>query len=210
MHHNDSFTSDHMITKTFLEYWCITSYSHGIAQTYHSMDFDNFSSAVDIVTGAFPMPSCRSSVHHSSVVSNLSFKSNRHPSFHPMFRIFVLNVHNTIALIKPAELEFLFLAFIYFYGFLIIKNSSKLGFSKVFGHLLKKLLMQPDHVTYVTGILWVRPMCVCVCENWSMWAKFSSPFWPWIVPKIRQKASFSSISQKVSTGFKRNLFFYVH
>ena len=77
-----------------------------------------------------------------------------------MFPIFVLNVHNNIALIKPAELEFLFLAFIFFYGFLIIKNSSKLGFSEVFGHLLKKLWM-PDHVTYVTGILWVLPD-VCV------------------------------------------------
>ena len=87
------------------------------SQTYHSMDFDNFNSAVDIVSGAFPMPSCPSSVHRSSVVSNLYFKSNMHPSFHPMFPIFVLNVYNNIALIKPAELEFLFLAFIFFMDF---------------------------------------------------------------------------------------------
>ena len=81
------------------------------------MDFDNFSSAVDIVSGAFPMPSCPSSVHRSSVVINLSFKSNRLPSFHPMFPIFVLDVYNNIALIKPAELEFLFVAFIFLWIF---------------------------------------------------------------------------------------------
>ena len=62
----------------------------------------------------------------------------------------------------------------------------KLGFLELFGLLLKKFLMS-DHETWFTGMLWVLPG---VCEKWPLWAKFSGPFWPQIMPKLGRKPVF--------------------
>ena len=69
-----------------------------------------FSSAADIVSGAYPMPSRPSSV--------VNFFSNLIGSFtfYPIFLIFGLNLHNNIAQ-KPVHLEFWFLAFLFLMDF---------------------------------------------------------------------------------------------
>ena len=74
-----------------------------------------FSSAADIVSGAYPMPS-----HPSSVVGvvGVNFFSNRIGSFtfYSIFLIFGLNLHNNIAQ-KPVQLEFSFMAFLFLMDF---------------------------------------------------------------------------------------------
>ena len=75
-----------------------------------------FSSAADIVSGAYPMPSRPSSV--VGVVGVVNFFSNLIGSFtfYPIFLIFGLNLHNNIAQ-KPVQLEFWFLAFLFLMDF---------------------------------------------------------------------------------------------
>ena len=72
-----------------------------------------FSSAADIVSGAYLMPS-----RPLSVVGVVNFFSNLISSFtfYPIFLIFGLNLHNNIAQ-KPVELEFWFMAFLFLMDF---------------------------------------------------------------------------------------------
>ena len=91
-----------------------------------------FSSASDIVSGAYPIPSRPASI-------NFFFKSNRLPhSFHPIIPIFGVNVHNNIAP-KDVEEEFLLFASNFNVSF-ISKIGKKIGILKFFGHFLKKFL----------------------------------------------------------------------
>ena len=86
--------------------------------------------------------------------------------FHPIFLIFGLNMHNIAP--KPVEFAFWFLAL----NFLLIFNYKKEGFL----------------ATWFRGILCVLPG---VCKKWPLWAKFSGPFWPRIVPILGQRAFFT-------------------
>ena len=142
-----------------------------------------FSSAADIVSGAYPIPSRPSSVvvvrRPSSSVVNFFSNWIGFLSFHPIFPIFGLNVHNNIAH-KTVGPEFLIFASKFFYGLLFTKNRSKLGILEVFGNFLKKFLCGA-HETWFTDILWVL---LWVCEKWPLWAKFSGPFGPQIGPKL--------------------------
>ena len=49
-----------------------------------------------------------------------------------------------------------------------------------------------DHETWFRGILCVLPG---VCKKWPLWAKFSVPFWPRIVPKLDQNAFLAATKQ---------------
>ena len=139
-----------------------------------------FSSAADIVSGAYPMPS-----HPSSVVGvvGVNFFSNRIGSFtfYSIFLIFGLNLHNNIAQ-KPVQLEFSFMAFLFFNGFLITKNGDFWWFwascSKSFNVRPWNLIYR--HIAGTSRCVWkMGPEC-----------KFSDPFWPQIVPILGRKPVF--------------------
>ena len=122
-------------------------------------------------------------------------------SFHPIFPIFGLNVHNNIAH-KICWTRIFIFCFKLFYGFLIIINRSKLGILEVFGHFLKKFLM-PDPETWFTGILRVLPN---VCEKWPPWATFSAPFWHRIEPKYVNMSVFVYFLQNLPLEWQENWF----
>ena len=114
------------------------------------------SSADDIISGANSMPRRLSGVNVSSnQIGSLSF--------HPIFVIFGLNVHNNIVQ-KVVEVEFRLFAFGIFNGSLITKNILKLGILEGFGHFLKKFVTW-DNGTWFTGILWVFSG---VCQKWPL------------------------------------------
>ena len=112
----------------------ISQFSINTMHADHLYEGVAFSSAAGIVRGANPMPSHLLSVRLSGI--NLFSNQIDSLTFHVIYPIFGLNVHNNIAP-KLVELEFLFFWFWFLNGFFITKKKVKIGTFEGLGHFLK-------------------------------------------------------------------------
>ena len=153
-----------------------------------------FSSAADIVSRAYPMPSHLLSVC-LSVRPSINLFSNwiDSLSFHPIFMIFGLDVHYNIA--QKVESK-IFFASNFVNGSLITKML-QMGILEVFGNFIQKFLISETK-------LGLQALCVYFQAS----VKNCQIFRPFLAPnraQISQCIGFHLFSLKGSTGFTRNL-----
>ena len=155
-----------------------------------------FRSAADIVSGAYPMPSRRVSVCLSvrPPAVNLFFKSNRLSQFSSdLSDIWVECAQQYCPTSCGSRILINRYIYIILMDLQLLKKSCrKWEFWRFFWSFYQNVLLW-DHETWFTCILWVLS---CVCKKWSLWAKFSGPFWS-IWDQNKQIDRFSSIFLKI-------------
>ena len=200
--------------------WCsVTLYLFDMSSTwipcidFHSSDITSvpqclkspasqlfFSSAADIVSGAYPMPSHPSSVSPLVRLSgNLFSNQIGCLSFHPIFLIFGLYVHNNIA--QKVRSGILIFWVYFFQGIFNYKEIGKNGNFRGFWPFSRKgFNMRPWNLVY---------RHIMGTNVWQL-APVGQIFRPFLSPnrvKIGQYIGFRLFPWKVSSGFTPNLIY---